>query len=265
VNDDSQRFQTWGFLWDVLASRLVNLIGITEGATVLDVGTGGGSTLLASLERVGPAGKVLGLDKQLNHVEKANLEIQRCNCGDSKVFHMDATEMSFSDNLFDFAVSGFIGWGLNFNFKENRFTGSNQVMQEIVRVLKPGGRLGISSWLLQEDTEWMERFVSSYSHPARRTYVKETVEGWDIILANSDLVKTSVLHEDVEIPYPSLEAWWNEMMSYGWQSQIDSLSIEKGITIEDIKDKAFSQIEDYQSGEGITFIRSVLYALGTKQ
>jgi len=193
----NSKFKTWGFYWDVLASRLVNLIGITEGATVLDIGTGGGSTLHASLMRVGPSGLVIGLDRSEEDVDQVNSELERCNVTNSKVHHMGATEMTFPDNYFDFAISGFLGWDLNFDFSKNQSKGPDTVMNETVRVLKSGGRVGFSTWLLQEDTEWMEHFVRSYSHPARCTYSKESEEGWKIILENSGLEKTSILHEVV--------------------------------------------------------------------
>ncbi|MFW9850165.1 MAG: class I SAM-dependent methyltransferase [Candidatus Thorarchaeota archaeon] len=265
MSENTQKFKTWGILWDVLAQRLVNLIGITEGATVLDVGTGGGSTLLAALERVGPSGKVIGVDKEPEWVEHVNSEIERCNCTGSKVHLMDATEMSFPDNHFDFVISGFMGWKRHFDFMKIEFTGPNRVMQEIVRVLKPSGKVGISTWLFQEDTEWMEDFVNSYSHPAKRTYSKENIEGWEKIIDNSGLIKTSVLHESVEIPYSSVDAWWDEMMSYDWKSQILELSDLKDIPVEVIKKAAFDQVEPHRSGDEVCFVRRVLYALGCKE
>ena len=262
--NDNSKFKTWGYYWDVLAERLVNLIGITDGASVLDIGTGGGSTLHASLMRVGPSGNVIGLDKEERCVEHVNSELERCNVTNSKVHHMGATEMTFPDNYFDFAISGFLGWDLNFDFSKSQFIVPDAVMHETVRVLKPGGRVGISSWLLQEDTEWMENFVRTYSHPARRTYSKENEKGWKIILEHSGLEKTSILQETVEFEYPTLEDWWKEMMGYGWRDQIESLSQKQGVDVESIKLNVFEKVADHRTGEGVTFNRRVLYALGEK-
>ncbi|MDF1537710.1 MAG: methyltransferase domain-containing protein, partial [Candidatus Thorarchaeota archaeon] len=226
--------------------------------------TGGGSTLHASLMRVGPSGSVIGLDKVERWVDHSNSELARCNVTNSKVHFMSASEMTFPNNHFDFAISGFLGWRLNFDFSKNQATGPDTVMNEIVRVLKPGGKVGISTWMLQEDTEWMERFVSSYSHPARRTYQKENEAGWEIILKHSGLRDTSILHEIVEFEYLTLDDWWDQMLGYGWRDQIESLAKKQGVDAESIKLKAFEKVEDYRTGEGVTFKRKVLYSLGTK-
>jgi O-methyltransferase/aklanonic acid methyltransferase len=48
--------------WEYFGRRLVEHAGIRVGARVLDVGCGAGSSLFASIERIGRAGSVTGID-----------------------------------------------------------------------------------------------------------------------------------------------------------------------------------------------------------
>ncbi|MHA1909764.1 MAG: class I SAM-dependent methyltransferase [Candidatus Thorarchaeota archaeon] len=258
-------FQTWGHFWDLLSIRLTQLLGLREGSKVVDVGTGGGSTLLAALKCVGPSGEVIGIDKSERWVKHTLAEIKRIGIPNSDVRLKDATDTGLPDNYFDFALSGFLGWGHCFNFIEGEFRGPDLVMKETVRVLKPRGRFGISTWLLQEDTEWMEEFVSSFSQPARRVYSKETLEGWELIKFESGMVETILLPERIEYTYPTMDAWWDEMVFYGWKEQLESLSENKNISLEEIKQEAFERVSSRRSGDGVTFGRKVLFFLGTKK
>ena len=48
--------------WEYFGSRLVHLATIAPGSSVLDVGCGAGSSLFPAAERVGPEGRVVGID-----------------------------------------------------------------------------------------------------------------------------------------------------------------------------------------------------------
>jgi len=49
-------------LWEVATGRLLDQVGLGPGASCLDAGCGPGETMRAMAERVGPAGRVLGID-----------------------------------------------------------------------------------------------------------------------------------------------------------------------------------------------------------
>ena len=111
----------------------------------------------------------------------------------------------------------------------------------------------------------MEEFVQSFSYPARRTYSKETMEGWELIEKESGMVETILLPEYVEYTYPTIDDWWNEMVGYGWGKQLESLSEEKGISLDELKDIAIERVKERRHGDGVTFGRKVLFFLGTKE
>jgi len=257
--------KTWGNLWDLLGLRLAQLLGITGGSKVLDVGTGGGSTLIAALKCIGPTGYVVSLDKEQIWVDHVNSELARLNIVNAEVRHMDAKEIDMPDGVFDFAISGFLGWGHCFDFANLSYRSQDLVMKEIHRTLRVGGRTGISTWLFQEDTEWMERFVQSYDYAARRLYSKESEEGWKLIMEHSPFKDSMLLPETFEYTYESLDVWWNEMLQYGWQKQLEEVSKQKDLSLDEIKLKAIEKLGEHLSDSGVSFTRRVLFILATKQ
>ena len=65
--------------------------------------------------------------------------------------YANAENIGFPDSTFDVALCGFMGWGYCFDFVLGEFTGPDTRMREISRVLKDGGRVGISSWCIASD------------------------------------------------------------------------------------------------------------------
>jgi ubiquinone/menaquinone biosynthesis C-methylase UbiE len=57
-----ERLRTQARVWDAATGRLLDEVGLGPGASCLDAGCGPGETMRAMAERVGPAGRVLGLD-----------------------------------------------------------------------------------------------------------------------------------------------------------------------------------------------------------
>jgi ubiquinone/menaquinone biosynthesis C-methylase UbiE len=70
--------------------RLVELSGLHDGASVLDVGCGRGATLFPVAERVGRSGIVIGVDLSETKVDETAREIEYLGLGNAKVRHMDA-------------------------------------------------------------------------------------------------------------------------------------------------------------------------------
>ena len=116
--------------------RLVEVVGVEPGQRVLDVATGRGAVLFPAAERVGTAGEAVGVDLAESMVRAANEEAERRGLG-TPVRVMDAEQLDFPDASFDRVLCGF---GVMF------FPHLDQALGEFRRVLKPGGRLGVSTW-----------------------------------------------------------------------------------------------------------------------
>ncbi len=103
---------------------------IGPGDRVIDVACGTGALALAAQERVGPRGSVTGLDPNTDMLGVARRKNSRIEWRDGR-----AEEIPFADRTFDAAISQF---GLMF------FADRAEGLREMMRVLKPAGRLAVA-------------------------------------------------------------------------------------------------------------------------
>lgn len=106
-----------------------------EGETVLDLGSGGGIDVLLSAARVGPMGKAYGLD--MTDEMLALAEENRVKAGADNVEFLKGyiEDIPLPDGSVDVVISNCV-----INLSEDK----GAVLGEISRVLRPGGRMGVS-------------------------------------------------------------------------------------------------------------------------
>ena len=110
----------------------VRAADLQPGETVLDLGSGGGIDTLLAARRVGPRGRVIGLDMTPAMIEKARGHAVLAGATNVEFVEgrMEATPLP--DASVDVAIS---------NGVINLVTSKGKMFREIFRVLRPGGRL----------------------------------------------------------------------------------------------------------------------------
>jgi arsenite methyltransferase len=106
-----------------------------EGERVLDLGSGGGIDVLLSAKRVGPAGRAFGLDMtdEMLALAQANAAAAGATNVEFLKGHIEAIPLP--TNSIDVVIS---------NCVINLAADKPAVFREIARVLRPGGRMGVS-------------------------------------------------------------------------------------------------------------------------
>jgi len=119
------------------ARRLLDLLQPRPGSTLLDVGAGNGAVALEAAELLGPGGRVIGCDIAATMVYLAAQAAAERGADNVIFCQMDAERLDFPDDSFDTVTCAFSLF---------QFPDMERALAEMGRVLKPGGRLGLSNW-----------------------------------------------------------------------------------------------------------------------
>jgi len=111
------------------------LARLNPGETVLDLGSGGGIDVLLSAKRVGPTGKVYGLDMTDEMLDLARENQRKAGLTNVEFLNGDIEQIPLPDNSVDVIIS---------NCVINLAADKDRVLAEAFRVLNPGGRFAVS-------------------------------------------------------------------------------------------------------------------------
>ena len=123
--------------YSIFAERLLDLLDPPVGAQGLDVCCGTGAVTLPLARRLGPSGRVIGIDLTPAMLERAVADAQRAGITTVEFREGDAMRLDLPIASFDVVTCGF---GIQF------MPDPRSAVAQWSTFVKPGGQLGCSTW-----------------------------------------------------------------------------------------------------------------------
>lgn len=237
-----------------MGRRLVQLAAPAPGERVLDVGCGRGACLFPAADRVGPAGRVVGIDIAPAMVAEAQQEAARLSASNVAVHVMDAENPDLPEGSFDLVIGSY---SLIF------LPDAPAALSRYARLLADGGRIAFTSPVFRAGTfpflpplftplipqsalhhlpaEWqpealVRRFNSWLEH----------VADLRVTLTAAGFAAVEVVDEAVPMTAPSGEAWvnWSHTQGMGllWRNLPDAQRDE-------LRERLISSLDQMRDGD----------------
>lgn len=240
--------------------RLVDCAALAPGSCVLDVAAGRGAVLFPTAERVVPGGRVVGIDLSEDMVRETNAEVASAGWRHVEMRRMDAEQLDFPDAAFDGVLCGFALWF---------FPNPDAALREFIRVLKPGGVLGLSTW---SEGNPAQVFARKMLRPFLPPGVSAGTTRQDAIQFNTPAqiqtamqqagfnnIRVSV--EEIDFVYRDGHDWWASLWSMGTRASLEKLGPD---VLEQAKSRGLQQVEAFRQADGIHIAHRALIGLGAK-
>jgi ubiquinone/menaquinone biosynthesis C-methylase UbiE len=240
--------------WSRYGQRTIDHLNLQPGDRVLDVCCGTGASAIPAAIAVGPTGSVLGVDVSEGLLGLAREKAQHL---DNITFqNHDCMALGLPDGSFDAIVCVF---GIFF------LPDMTAALQELWRMVKPGGKLAITSWGQTVFAPMDQVFWDAVQVERPDLYKQYTP--WDRIsetallqslLASAGATAAVVIAESDTQTLQTPEDWWTIVMGGGWRGTVDQMD---ATTVERIQQANLADLET----SGVRSLNvEVLYAIAQK-
>ena len=128
--------------------------GVLPGETVLDIGSGAGIDCLLAAQKVGPTGRVIGVDMTPAMIEKSRANAERTGARNVEFRQGKAESLPVEDATADWIIS---------NCVINLSPDKPRVFRELFRAMRTGGRLSISDIMVEKLPWFLRRSTALYT------------------------------------------------------------------------------------------------------
>ncbi|HUR70219.1 MAG TPA: methyltransferase domain-containing protein [Candidatus Thermoplasmatota archaeon] len=210
-NESASRYAPIRTNLDQWTAPLVARAAPRPGERVLDVASGDGEPALTIARLVLPGGSVLGVDLSERMVDAARERAKAAAIGGVDFQVMDAEKLTLPDASFDLVTCRF---GLQI------VTDPDAAIREMLRVLKPGGRLAATVWGPAQRCPALQTLVGpmlEYAEPDETGYLPTPYEmGGDgelvDILAKAGFERAMEDRVTRDFEFPSLEGYFDAVL-----------------------------------------------------
>jgi ubiquinone/menaquinone biosynthesis C-methylase UbiE len=211
--------------WDRFGRRTVDRLQLRPGDRVLDVCCGAGASAIPAAERVGPDGRVVGVDLAQNLLERARAKARHRRLTNIEFRAGDMLESGLESACFDAVVCVF---GVFFAADMPAF------VAEMWRLVRPGGVLAVTTWgpgLFEPATSCFWEAVREVEPSLFKAF-----SPWDEITTPEALAG---LFSRAGVPGPAVVAeagqhqlghpdrFWDIVLGSGYRATVDALGQEQ--------------------------------------
>jgi SAM-dependent methyltransferase len=192
--------------FQAFAHLLVERAAIPPGHRVLDVGTGRGALLRAVADDA--TARSVGVDLSAGMLAWGALDLRAAGARAS-LARMDGARLAFGDETFDVVVCG---------FTLDLVSDPEGLLAEARRVLRPGGRLAVSTWAADcPYFDWLAEALDG--GPSGRRVRREvppaaSAEGLRRLLGRAGLTAVDIGTVDRRFVYTDADLWWRSLWSH---------------------------------------------------
>ncbi|MCX4766682.1 class I SAM-dependent methyltransferase [Streptomyces sp. NBC_01275] len=252
-----------------MGRRLVERAAPAEGARVLDVGCGRGACVFPAAERVGPDGRVVGIDVAPAMIEEAAKEAALRDAGNVELRVMDGEHPDFPPRSFDVVVG---------SYSVIFLPDAPAALARYAPLLSPGGRLAFTSPVFSDDTfpflppvftELIPRELLLDLPPQwQPERLQQRFNSWladpdDLAraLEGAGFQKVTVVDEPVRLVAESGLAWVDWSHTQGMRLLWNHLSADKRL---ELRERLITSLDAMRDGDGpLTIDTPVRYVTAT--